>query len=75
MVNSVYFGLSTGVNNIEVAVFFLGLRQFPELSMSTPVLEELEQLQQNTASLPWKVLWTHSIAAVMRLGSSAQRAG
>lgn len=66
MVNSVYFGLSTRVNNIEEAVFFLGLRQIRELSMATPVLEELEELQQHTtATLPWKDLWTHSIATAI----------
>ncbi|MES2697462.1 MAG: HDOD domain-containing protein [Verrucomicrobiota bacterium] len=66
MVNSVYFGLSTRVNNIEEAVFFLGLRQIRELSMATPVIEELEQLQQSTSiSLPWKDLWTHSIATAI----------
>lgn len=66
MVNSVYFGLSTRVNNIEEAVFFLGLRQIRELSMATPVIEELERLQQNTsASLPWKELWSHSIGTAI----------
>jgi HD-like signal output (HDOD) protein len=66
MVNSVYFGLSARINNIEEAVFFLGLRQIRELSMATPVIEELEQLQQNTAgSLPWKELWTHSIGTAI----------
>lgn len=66
MVNSVYFGLSTRVNNIEEAVFFLGLRQIRELSMATPVIEELEQLQQNASTtLPWKDLWTHSIATAI----------
>ena len=66
MVNSVYFGLSARVNNIEEAVFFLGLRQIRELSMATPVLEELERLQQTTAvSLPWKDLWSHSISTAI----------
>jgi HD-like signal output (HDOD) protein len=66
MVNSVYFGLSTRVNNIEEAVFFLGLRQIRELSMATPVIEELEQLQQKMAvSLPWKELWNHSIGSAI----------
>jgi HD-like signal output (HDOD) protein len=66
MVNSGYFGLSARVNNIEEAVFFLGLRQIRELSMATPVLEELEQLQQATsASLPWKELWSHSISSAI----------
>lgn len=64
MVNSVYFGLSTHVNNIEEAVFFLGLRQVRELAMATPVLEELQRLQSGRP-LPWKELWTHSIATAM----------
>jgi len=66
MVNSVYFGLSTRVNNIEEAVFFLGLRQIRELSMATPVIEELERLQQSTTgALPWKSLWSHSIGTAL----------
>src|ERR1041384_5624858 len=66
MVNSVYFGLSTRVNNIEEAVFFLGLRQIRELSMATPVIEELDQWQQSTTpGLPWKDLWTHSISTAI----------
>jgi HD-like signal output (HDOD) protein len=66
MVNSVYFGLSARVNNIEEAVFFLGLRQIRELSMATPVLEELERLQQTSSvRLPWKELWSHSISTAI----------
>jgi HD-like signal output (HDOD) protein len=66
MVNSVYFGLSTRVNSIEEAVFFLGLRQIRELALATPVIDELEQLPAGAAAgLPWKALWTHSIAAAM----------
>src|SRR5262245_37586281 len=54
MVNSVYFGLSARVNNIEEAVFFLGLRQIRELSMATPVIEELETMQLGASTpLPW----------------------
>lgn len=65
MVNSVYFGLSTRINNIEEAVFFLGLRQIRELSVATPVLEELETLQNAQGGLPWKDLWSHSIATAI----------
>ncbi len=66
MVNSVYFSLSARVNNIEEAVFFLGLRQIRELSMATPVIEELEKLKAATTKpLPWKELWSHSIASAM----------
>jgi len=66
MVNSVYYGLSTRVNNIEEAVFFLGLRQIRELSMATPVIEGLEMLQQHASDcLPWRDLWTHSIGTAI----------
>ena len=66
MVNSVYFGLSARVNNIEEAVFFLGLRQIRELSLATPVIEEFEKLQGDIAEpLPWKDLWAHSLATAI----------
>jgi len=66
MVNSVYFGLSTRVNNIEEAVFFLGSRQIRELAMATPVIEDLERLQRNMENpLPWKELWSHSIGTAL----------
>jgi putative nucleotidyltransferase with HDIG domain len=66
MVNSVYFGLSARINNIEEAVFFLGLRQIRELSLATPVIEDLERLQVSAAGpLPWKDLWSHSIGTAI----------
>jgi HD-like signal output (HDOD) protein len=66
MVNSVYFGLSARVNSIEEAVFFLGLRQIRDLALATPVIDELEKLPSGAAAgLPWKELWTHSIASAM----------
>ncbi|HVU15783.1 MAG TPA: HDOD domain-containing protein [Candidatus Didemnitutus sp.] len=66
MVNSVYFGLSARVNNIEEAVFFLGLRQIRELSMATPIIEELERVQTKSSTpLPWRELWTHSIGTAI----------
>ncbi len=66
MVNSVYFGLSARVNNIEEAVFFLGLRRIRELAMATPVIEDMERMQ--SASVPtrlWKDIWSHSIATAI----------
>lgn len=66
MVNSVYFGLSARINNIEEAVFFLGLRQIREFSVSTPVIEEMEQLQKFAPSpVQWKNLWSHSIGTAI----------
>lgn len=65
MVNSVYFGLSAKVNNIEEAVLYLGLRQIRELSMATPVIEELESLGPVSPRLPWRELWQHSIGTAI----------
>jgi len=64
MVNSVYFGNSNRISNIEEAVFFLGLRQIRELSTATPVIEEMQTLHPSKtdhAPLPWTDLWRHSI--------------
>lgn len=64
MVNSVYFGNSTRISNIEEAVFFLGLRQIRELSTATPVIEEMQNMHPSKAGstpLPWTELWRHSI--------------
>jgi HD-like signal output (HDOD) protein len=65
MVNSVYFGLSAKVNNIEEAVFYLGLRQIRELSMATPVIEEMERIGNSPLPLPWRELWKHSIGSAI----------
>jgi HD-like signal output (HDOD) protein len=65
MVNSVYYGLSTKVNSIEEAVFYLGLRQIRELSMATPVIEEMEKMHKGGVKLPWKDLWQHSIGTAI----------
>ncbi len=66
MVNSVYFGLSANITDIEEAVFFLGLRQIRELSRATPVIEELTRIQ-NAQFGPelWKCLWSHSIGTAI----------
>jgi HD-like signal output (HDOD) protein len=66
MVNSVYFGLSARVNNIEEAVFFLGVRRIRELSMATPVIEELENLRSpGIPSSLWQDLWSHSVGTAV----------
>lgn len=65
MVNSVYFGLSAKVNNIEEAVLYLGLRQIRELSMATPVIEDMEKISNSLPELPWRELWQHSIGTAM----------
>ncbi len=67
MVNSVYYGLSNSVSNIEEAIFFLGLRQIRELSMATPVIEEMSSFKTAGGGevLPWKDLWAHSLGTAI----------
>jgi HD-like signal output (HDOD) protein len=62
LVNSVFFGLSQRVNNIEEAIFYLGLRQIRELALATPIIEDFERLHGSAMkNAPWQNLWRHSI--------------
>jgi HD-like signal output (HDOD) protein len=62
LVNSVFFGLSPRVNNIEEAIFYLGLRQIRELALATPIIEDFERLHGSAfRNAPWQKLWRHSI--------------
>jgi putative nucleotidyltransferase with HDIG domain len=64
LVNSVYYGLSTPVNNIEEAVFYLGVRQIRQLVMVTPVIEDFQRLTQQCA-FPWREFWQHCIGTAI----------
>src|SRR5215475_13112757 len=64
LVNSVYYGLSTPVNNIEEAVFYLGVRQIRQLTMVTPIIEDFQRLTRQCA-FPWREFWQHSIGAAI----------
>lgn len=64
MVNSVYYGLSTPVNSIEEAVFYLGIRQIRQLVMVTPVIEDFQKLAGNTP-FKWRDFWQHCIATAI----------
>src|SRR3954465_9949032 len=75
LVNSVYYGLSTPVNSIEEAVFYLGVRQIRQLTMVTPIIEDFTRLAGHTA-FPWREFWQHCIgtAILAREVLSAQQA-
>ncbi len=62
LVNSVYYGLTTPVNSIEEAVFYLGVRQIRQLTMVTPSIEDFQRLSRQCA-FPWREFWQHCIAA------------
>ena len=64
LVNSVYFGLSSSVNNIEEAVFYLGIRQIRQLAMVTPVIEDFQKMAGNTP-FPWREFWQHCIGVAI----------
>jgi putative nucleotidyltransferase with HDIG domain len=64
LVNSVYYGLSTPVNSIEDAVFYLGVRQIRQLVMVTPIIEDFQKLA-GKAAFPWREFWQHCIGAAI----------
>jgi putative nucleotidyltransferase with HDIG domain len=64
MVNSVYYGLSSPVNSIEEAVFYLGIRQIRQLVMVTPVIEDFQKLAGATP-FRWRDFWQHCIGTAI----------
>src|SRR6476661_3557110 len=64
LVNSVYYGLSSPVNNIEEAVFYLGVRQIRQLVMVTPIIEDFQKLAGKTA-FAWRDFWQHCIGTAI----------
>ncbi len=64
LVNSVYYGLSTPVNSIEEAVFYLGVRQIRQLTMVTPIIEDFQRLSRQCA-FPWRDFWQHCIGTAI----------
>jgi HD-like signal output (HDOD) protein len=64
LVNSVYYGLTTPVNNIEEAVFYLGVRQIRQLTMVTPIIEDFQRLSVQ-CEFPWRGFWQHCIGTAI----------
>jgi putative nucleotidyltransferase with HDIG domain len=64
LVNSVYYGLTTPINSIEDAVFYLGIRQIRQLAMVTPVIEDFTRMAGNTP-FPWRDFWQHCIGVAI----------
>jgi putative nucleotidyltransferase with HDIG domain len=64
LVNSVYYSITTPVNNIEEAVFYLGVRQIRQLAMVTPIIEDFQKLAGKT-HFPWRSFWQHCIATAI----------
>jgi putative nucleotidyltransferase with HDIG domain len=64
LVNSVHYGVSKKVKNIEEAVFYLGMRQIRQLAMVTPVIEDFQILAGHTR-LEWRGFWHHCIGTAL----------
>ena len=64
LVNSVYYGLTTPINGIEEAVFYLGVRQIRQLAMVTPIVEDFQRLAGDT-SFEWRGFWQHCIGTAI----------
>jgi len=64
LVNSVYYGISTPIKNIEEAVFYLGVRQIRQLAVVTPIIEDLQKLTGNYR-FRWQEFWRHCIATAL----------
>jgi HD-like signal output (HDOD) protein len=64
LVNSVYYGLSSSVNSIEEAVFYLGVRQIRQLVTVTPIIEEFQKLAGKTPFC-WREFWQHCIGTAI----------
>ena len=64
LVNSVYYGLTSPVNSIEEAVFYLGVRQIRQLAMVTPVIEDFQRLTRQCV-FPWREFWQHCIGTAI----------
>jgi putative nucleotidyltransferase with HDIG domain len=64
LVNSVFYGMTTPVKNIEEAVFYLGVRQIRQLAVVTPIIEDLQNLAGNRR-FPWREFWRHCIGVAL----------
>ncbi len=66
LVNSVFYGLHEPCTNIEEAALAAGLDQISELILSTPIIEDLQKLQEGEDSIiDWTKFWQHSIATAI----------
>jgi putative nucleotidyltransferase with HDIG domain len=64
LVNSVYYGISRPIKNIEEAVFYLGVRQIRQLAMVTPIVEDFQKLAGKNR-FAWREFWQHCIGTAL----------
>lgn len=64
-INSAFFGLAERVERVEEAVFYLGLREVRNLSLATPIIEDLGQIFGSLRSVDWKAMWRHALGTAV----------
>lgn len=64
LVNSVHYGITKPVKNLEEAVFYLGMRQIRQLAMVTPIIEDF-QILAGHMRLEWRGFWQHCIGTAL----------
>jgi HD-like signal output (HDOD) protein len=65
LVNSMLYAMDQPCANIEEATLAAGLDKISELILSTPVIEDLQQLQKADTEIEWTQFWKHSIATAI----------
>ena len=65
LVNSMLYAMDQPCANIEEATLAAGLDKISELILSTPVIEDLQHLQQADSEIEWTQFWKHSIATAI----------
>ncbi len=65
IVNSVFYGFATKIDNIEDAVFYLGTKQIRQMAMATPVLEDMQQFGGEGIKLDWTFFWQQCIGCAI----------
>src|ERR1700759_258623 len=64
LVNSVFYGISRPIKNIEEAVFYRGVRQIRQLAMVPPIIEDFQKLAGNR-HYSWREFWRHCIGTAL----------
>ena len=67
LANSIFFGFaeSQPIKSIEEAAFYVGLTQLKHIIITTPVVEDLLDLQYLNNKINWVDFWTHSVATAI----------
>lgn len=64
LVNSVHYGITKPVKDIEEAVFYLGMRQIRQLAMVTPIIEDFKTFS-GQSRVEWRGFWQHCIGTAL----------